>query len=168
MPSTMTVDEFMQTWNNEAEFHKQIEAVLAPAKRAVESLFCARQGQIIWIGMELVTNYSRDKQIDIVFSGDYYVGMGRIDRDSYQIPLEAALQGKEATIAFFKEEKRKEEEKARELGRKREAQDKEARKKQFYELKAEFEGLPSAPVDGRCGYDGEPAPEVSNAQHENS
>jgi hypothetical protein len=130
-------EQFMEVWNGVIRYRKELDRFLAPAREAILSRVHDRQS--MWFSNDAELTDDGQGNYRIIISGEYYVGMGRIDHDSYMIPLEACLAGKSAVLDFFVEEERKQQETASLMGQQKEARDREARQQIYLRLKAEFE-----------------------------
>lgn len=143
-------EDFMEAWYRFTEERQKITTMLQPALGAIREYHYPRgQVSVMLDNFEVLDIPNKPKAVVITLQCHRNENMQMI---SFSIPLDACLSGGTAVITFFTEEARKAEERANEAGRKREAADKEERRKKFYELKAEFESLPPIRDDERIEY----------------
>lgn len=132
--------EFMERWHQMEQIRTQLEHIVRGARDTITEFFKLREHNMTWHPFEMTYDQGKDA---VLFEGQYYYGGGGgPDSESWIIPLDAVLAGKSTVFSFFVEEKRKEEEKARELGRLREQREVDKRRADFLKLKAEFDPDP--------------------------
>ena len=88
-----TKAQFMEAWNGIVRYRKELDRILEPAKEAILSRVHDRQSMMFDHEIELMDN--GQGWYNVIISGEYYVGMGRIDHDSYVIPIDVCLNGGE-------------------------------------------------------------------------
>jgi hypothetical protein len=131
-----TEQDFMEHWNSMVERRTMLNRMLQPGLEAIRVFHYPRGGSVLLDTFELVEYANKDRAV--AYTIQLYVN-GNISTTTFTIPLSAIMKGYKEVISFFEEEQKLHEEHAREAGRRREAADKESRKKLFDELKLEFD-----------------------------
>lgn len=129
-------EDFLNAWNQMAQYKHQVNTMLHPALEAIEAYHFSFGGSHILLDNFEYHESSKGKFI--MYSIEVHIN-GNTRDTTFTIPLDVCLAGKKATIKYFEEEKRKQEEKANVAGKARDDADKEERRKKFLELKLEFE-----------------------------
>jgi|SRR5665213_36727 len=136
-PVKPTEEDFMNAWHQRAQYNKMIETMLRPSVEAIKLYHWPRgDSSVSYYGAEIYESVNNKKSIAI--SVDCHTN-GNVRQLTYTIPIEDCLGGQAAVIAFFVEEKARQDAKADEMGRQRELAATEERHKLYNRLKLEFE-----------------------------
>lgn len=132
-----TEEDFMNSWHQMEQYREQINHMLEPGLDAIRSFHYPRGGaQVFLYSFEVYAHSNKPTEVAYTVEHTIY---GDSSTTTFTIPLVSILAGGAAVIAFFEEERAKQEEKANEMGRQHELKDKEERQQLFNKLKLEFE-----------------------------
>jgi hypothetical protein len=141
-PAKLTEEDFMNAWEQRAQYNNMIKTMLRPTADAIKLYHWPRgDASVLFHGVEL--SEGGDHKKSIVITVECHTN-GNEREVTYTIPLEACLGGQADVIAFFVEEKAKQEERANEMGKQRDQAATEERRKLYDKLKLEFD--PPAPL----------------------
>jgi hypothetical protein len=135
-PARPTEEDFMNAWHQRSQYNQMLEVMIQPVLEAIRTYHYPRgSASILLDKFELreATNNTKSVALSI----ECHIN-GNIRESTYVIPLSACLGGQADVIAFFVEEKAKQEARADEMGRRRASEEKETRHKLYEELKLEF------------------------------
>jgi len=140
--------EFMVGWHQIQKNQALLQDILQPARAAILQFYCpVHPEKMLWTGFEVVETASGGNvDVDVMIFGDYFVGLGRTDAETYHIPLDIALHGKEAIIAFFTKQEQDKIAKAEYAGKLRYERERESRQRLYEVLKNEFEEVPGTAI----------------------
>lgn len=131
------VSFFLEQWNQLVERRQRVEHILQPTRQAILSTF-KFPTNVLWDNNSMELVQKNDRKYELLLSGSYY-SHGEMENISWQIPLEACLEGRDAVLAFFKSEEEARMRVAREAGERREMHERDERYRRFLLLKQEFE-----------------------------
>lgn len=132
-----TEEFFLRQWALMESSRDAIRIMLDPGLDAIKKFHFSRGNPTIFLNdFDLHVNGDGSKSIAYALTEHIH---GNNLETTFVIPLQSILHGETAVIEFFQEELRKQEEKANAMGQKRMAKEKEDRRRQFQELKLEFE-----------------------------
>lgn len=128
-------EDFLKHWNVYEKAERTMQAMLIPAKRAIEHYHFNNRSGLEWNSFSV---YQASTGKVVVFETTYHWDDRDQEHASYTVPLEVCLQGDTAVVEFFKEQARLQEESATRAGARREAGEKEKRRTEYFKLKQEF------------------------------
>lgn len=132
-----TIELFMDVWTNATRYQHKIDMLLHEAKDAIKAYHFPRYGHTVLFSPIEVAEHAAGKYL-VIFPIEYHRD-NDAEYNSYTIPLEDCMAGRDAVIAFFVEEKRKQQEKADAMGLQRLAKEREDRRRLYDKLKLEFD-----------------------------
>lgn len=131
------IEYFMEIWNKATQYQHKINVLLSEAKVAIKDYHFPRYTHtVLFNPVELAESASG--KYSVIFPIEYHRN-NDAEYNSYTISLETCLAGRDAVIAFFVEEKRKQQEQADAMGLKKLAQEREDRRRLYDKLKLEFD-----------------------------